>query len=511
MTSSINTNPAFVQEWKALSSTDDILFFNKNKKQLENMTYANNFTRFFKIIWYYLCGYTRNTNTVFKGMEDLLKRSIVELQTNPTIIQDKLPEFLETVKKVHEFTMKVMIEEFEKDEKKVHSLAAVLIRREVEDFLKFLNRGKENQLTPSSKPASPILTEAQIDLPLTPSTKENATLQSDPLPQSKTFIPPLKLESPVNSDAMPSPSIPQTPSSIAQPPPFIPITPGSGAPKAPPMMANPEQIKKDKIAKLEKDIDQKKKLVNYLELLELQKSSKQYHDYKKSQMTLEMYLSKVEDHDKALGKIGFQKLDTTVQAIQSQLANGEQKISIGQDGVVREYDHLIALEVLKEWKALRDEIQETNENIKKFTTQKEKLADNAVVLNDETMKLFGEDEILAKLTRETKEIKCKVLESHVKKLEKELAKDIEENKDKLDMKAQSLLQFNLENQKRKLNGLPALSMSAKKLDLDVLKKPGSQITKSGSQLDKDAVSGIAAQAAEKKLQKAATRPSLFKL
>ncbi len=141
--SSVNNNnskPTF-EEWTALSSTKDVLFFNKKSKKLECMTYSNRFTRFFKVIWYYMKGYTRDSHLIFKGMENLINRSVKGIDLKAPS-DDEFNQLLDTVKKVNQVTLPKMIQHYEKKGKEVHVIATQHLKQQIERILKRNRRSK---------------------------------------------------------------------------------------------------------------------------------------------------------------------------------------------------------------------------------------------------------------------------------------------------------------------------------------------------------------------------------
>lgn len=459
-----NPKPLF-DEWKALSSTDEVLFFNKKTKRLESMAYSNAFTRFFKIIWYYLSGCTRDNDQVFQGMSQLIKRSLAEIRKEEFTEEESLTEFLRTVKKVNDIALGQMITSFNENGEVVLSLAAEHLKLEIHKILDRMESKKENEdkAPPSASPPSSLDSSATILAPPPPISSTNQDLSPPTSAHADPILPPLS----ENLSPPPSPSL-------------------SSPPPPPPPLMSPEELKKQNIENTMKEIKTKKRLVEYLELGELQ-NTKEYKEYNGAKHSVKIYEEKVQDQQEAYKKVPLVKIDEAIEDIERQLKEiGSNKtVAIRQEGVLKEYSIEVAVETLNAWKETRQEIVANEAALSKY-----------LAIRDEKRK--------AKVPHPTLKLTCEGLEKKLHEMEKELAKEIESNQGKMDLKTQNGLLASLETKLSKLQGKPVLvkKSTSGKISPPLLQKSLSM---------KESQGDLAAHAQKIAAEKKDAKPSILKL
>lgn len=462
-----------LQQWEALSSTNEVLFYKKSSQKLESMAYSNGAERFFKTIWYYMCGYTKNDDLVLKGVSQLIDNSMCEIKRESFVDNRKLDGFLQTVKNTNDVALRNMITEYNADEKIARSLAAQLLQAKIAQFLeglseKTVSSKTENQAEkPAEKPASS--SEAS------PGSNAAESLQKKQV-EGGTANP-----QPVQPPVMPSGPLPTPPKAMGISPKVPP----------PPMQKSPEEMKRAAIEKIEKEISTKKRIISYLELVALQ-DTKEYKEYKNAKVSLEMYQEKIAEHNEKYGKVSIAKLNKAILSLEVNLQEAKQSgaevVIVMQEGAPKEYSLQIASETHAAWKQIAEDHQ-TNQSChqKYLALQKEK--------GNATLPYEGSD------------ISCLQIDKRVRELQVELAKEIEENAGKMDLKAQGFLLKNLEN---KL----AIQKGEK-----IEKKPSTFSLKKQSQADgvkaspsmQEIQGGLAFAASSKAALKLNTMPSIFKI
>lgn len=426
--STIPPNNIIIQtEWKVLAGENGkgLLLFNNRIGQLERKEASDNkFVRFFQLTWYYMNGYTTDSNKISGRIKTLID------QTPGNVNAD----LKNTIQKVGE-VIEALIQGCGKD-KTNKKLALTELKNEMLELI---------------KPEPTVEHQTTASTPSSSATNVTEGLYS-PRPDSQT---PSEVETPPSTQPASQPSTPRTtevllptetsvpnhrstglglPSTdiAASPAPQVPPAP-VGAPPPPPPLGGAEN-KILIIANKKKEIEQKQQLISYLKFCEL-KNTNEYKNYNNAKSNFNVIQGKRTEHEKLLQQVPLEKLKESLDNIRQQLNNsGDKKtISITQEGTSKEYPTEAAREFYVLLEDQIADIEKTEQDLRKLAPLLETLGNVEVGAKD-------------------RKVRCKDLEQEQAKWENALAEVIKKNEGKLNLRFQNTALQQLELQLAKLEG-----------------------------------------------------------